>query len=141
MLLRERQAERPTLSARVPSLLDAVTYWYTLRAQGDKLDDSSAFDKTYIRHFDLEPQTVGGWQFVPCSYVDSAMVSRAWAVSDAEAGVWCSARGGVKPLTLAPFFPSFSFITNYLRTIGSGYVVQRLEYLSVPRVDCCLHLA
>jgi hypothetical protein len=68
-LLRERQAERPNLSARVPSLLDAVTYWYTLRAQGDKLDDSSAFDKTYIRHFDLEPQTVGGWQFVPSSYV------------------------------------------------------------------------
>lgn len=69
-LLRERQAERPNLSARVPSLLDAVTYWYTLRAQGDKLDDSSAFDKTYIRHFDLEPQTVGGWRNVPNSCVD-----------------------------------------------------------------------
>lgn len=69
-LLRERQAERPNLSARVPSLLDAITYWYTLRAQGDRLDDSSAFDKTYIRHFDLEPQTVDGWQRVPLSYVD-----------------------------------------------------------------------
>lgn len=69
-LLRERQAQRPELAARVPSLLDAVTYWYTLRVQGDKLDDSSAFDKTYIRHFDLEPQTVGSWRYVPSSCVD-----------------------------------------------------------------------
>ena len=69
-LLRERQARRPELHARVPSLLDAVTYWYSLRAQGDKLDDSSAFDKTYIRHFDLEPKTVDRWTFVPLSYVD-----------------------------------------------------------------------
>lgn len=68
-LLRERQASRPELSARVPSLLDAVTYWYSLRAGGDKLDDSSAFDKTYIRHFDLEPKTVGGWLICPYSYV------------------------------------------------------------------------
>lgn len=68
-LLHERQAQRPNLSARVPSLLDAVTYWYTLRAQGDKLEGNSAFDKTYIRHFDLEPQTVGGWLDVPSSYV------------------------------------------------------------------------
>jgi hypothetical protein len=68
-LLRERQASRPELSARVPSLLDAVTYWYSLRAGGDKLDDSSAFVKTYIRHFDLEPKTVGRWPIVPYSCV------------------------------------------------------------------------
>lgn len=69
-LLRERQASRPELQARVPSLLDAVTYWYSLRAQGDKLDDSSAYDKTFIRHFDLEPKTVDRWSIVPCSDVD-----------------------------------------------------------------------
>jgi hypothetical protein len=68
-LLRERQTSRPELQARVPSLLDAVTYWYSLRAQGDKLDDSSAYDKTFIRHFDLDPKTVDRWAFVPCSYV------------------------------------------------------------------------
>lgn len=68
-LLRERQASRPELQVRVPSLLDAVTYWYSLRAQGDKLDDSSAYDKTFIRHFDLEPKTVERWALVPCSYV------------------------------------------------------------------------
>ncbi len=68
-LLKERQARRPELNFRVPSLLDAVTYWYSLRAQGDKLDDSSAFDKTYIRHIDLEPKTVDGWPIVPSSCV------------------------------------------------------------------------
>ena len=70
-LLRDRQAKQPDLQARVPSLLDAVTYWYSLRAQGDKLADSSAYDKTYIRHFDLEPKTVGRWSGVPVSYVSS----------------------------------------------------------------------
>lgn len=69
-LLRERQASRPELQARVPSLLDAVTYWHSLRAQGDKLDDSSAYDKTFIRHFDLEPKTVGRWASVPYSFVN-----------------------------------------------------------------------
>lgn len=68
-MLKKRQTSRPELRARVPSLLDAVTYWYSLRAQGDKLDDSSAVEKTYIRHFDLEPKTVDGWPFVPGSYV------------------------------------------------------------------------
>ncbi len=69
-MLKERQTNHPDLHARVPSLLDAVTYWYSLRAQGDKLDDSSAFDKTYIRHFDLEPKSVVGWPLVPDSYVN-----------------------------------------------------------------------
>ncbi len=69
-MLREQQTSKPNLNLRVPSVLDAVTYWYTLRAQGDKLADSSAFDKTYIRHFDLDPKAVGGWACVPHSCVD-----------------------------------------------------------------------
>jgi len=68
-MLKERQTSHPDLHARVPSLLDAVTYWYSLRAQGDKLDDSSAVNKTYTRHFDLEPKTVRRWPVVPRSYV------------------------------------------------------------------------
>lgn len=68
-LLKERQASRPELHARVPSLLDAVTYWYSLRAGGDKLDDDNAYYKTYIRHFDLEPKTVDRWAIVPFSFV------------------------------------------------------------------------
>lgn len=69
--LRERRAKQPELDVRVPSVLEAVTYWYSLRAQGDKLDDSSAFDKTYIRHFDLQPKSVGRWRVVPYSFVSS----------------------------------------------------------------------
>lgn len=68
-LIKERQAQRPELRIRVPSLLDAVTYWYVLRAQGDKLDDISALNKTYIRHLCLEPKTVGERLFVPLSCV------------------------------------------------------------------------
>ncbi len=67
--LRERRAKQPRLDIRVPSLLDAITYWHSLRAQGDKLDDSSAYSKTYIRHFDLNQEMVGGWLVVPRSYV------------------------------------------------------------------------
>lgn len=69
--LRERRAKQPELDVRVPSVLEAVTYWYSLRAQGDKLDDNSAYDKTYIRHFDLEPKTVVRWQLVPYSFVNN----------------------------------------------------------------------
>jgi hypothetical protein len=69
VVLRERQAKRPELHLRVPSVLDAVTYWYTLRAGGDKLADGTTFDKTYIRHFDLPPVGLDRWSFVPRSYV------------------------------------------------------------------------
>ena len=68
-MLSEQQAGKPNLNLRVPSVLDAVTYWYTLRARGDKLADSSAFDKTYIRHFDLDPKAVDGWSYVPRSFM------------------------------------------------------------------------
>lgn len=70
-LLRERQTSRPELHIRVPSLLTAVTYWHSLRAQGDKLIDDSTIDRTYIRHFDLPPN-VGSWgqEAVPDSYMN-----------------------------------------------------------------------
>lgn len=67
--LRERRAKQPELDVRVPSVLEAVTYWHSLRAQGDKLDDNSAYDKTYTRHFDLQPKTVVRLRVVPYSYV------------------------------------------------------------------------
>lgn len=87
--LRERRAKQPELDVRVPSVLEAVTYWYSLRAQGDKLDDNSAYDKTYIRHFDLESKTVGRWQIAPLSYV--SIVGKPYlSDSDADFG------GGVR---------------------------------------------
>lgn len=69
-MLERMQADKPNLKLRVPSVLDAVTYWYALRARGDELADSSAFDKTYIRHFDLDPKAIREWSCVPDSYVD-----------------------------------------------------------------------
>jgi len=62
------QADNPDL--KVPSVLDAVTYWQTLRAQGYQLRDNFTFDRTYIRHFDLPEQRVGRWSGVPRSCVD-----------------------------------------------------------------------
>jgi hypothetical protein len=61
------QADNPDL--KVPTVLDAVTYWQTLRAQGYQLRDNFTFDRTYIRHFDLPEQRVGRWSVVPYSCV------------------------------------------------------------------------
>lgn len=70
-MLAERQAKHPNLNVRVPSLFDAVTYWYSLRAGGEKLVDDSAADKTFIRHFDLAaPETVVGWSADPYSSIN-----------------------------------------------------------------------
>jgi hypothetical protein len=54
-ILQERQARHEALNIRVPSMLDAVTYWYSLRARGDKLNDYGAKERSYFCHFDLEP--------------------------------------------------------------------------------------
>lgn len=86
--LRQRRAKQPELDVRVPSVLEAVTYWYSLRAQGDKLDDNSAYDKTYIRHFDLEPKTVGRWSVVPSSCVgDGGRPGLRYSNADGDGGV------------------------------------------------------
>ncbi|OVE79278.1 hypothetical protein BVY00_00855 [bacterium G20] len=58
-----------TASLKVPSILDGLTLWQTLRSGGDQLKDSSAFDKTIIRHFDLEDKGLHGWLYVPYSSV------------------------------------------------------------------------
>ncbi len=68
-ILADIQAKQPSLNARAPSLLDAITNWYTLCARGDKLSDSTAFDKTFVRHFDLKDQRLGDWLCVPYSCV------------------------------------------------------------------------
>ncbi|PIZ61648.1 hypothetical protein COY17_03980 [Candidatus Saccharibacteria bacterium CG_4_10_14_0_2_um_filter_52_9] len=73
--LAEMQKANPSL--KVPSVLEAVTYWQTLRASGDTLSDSEAFYKTYIRHFNLDAKRFGGWSGVPDSVVASTMAGRA----------------------------------------------------------------
>jgi len=66
---KKMQVESPSLKLRVPSVLDAVTYWQTLRARGDKLSGNGTADKTWIRHFNLEPKRRGGLSGVPGSGV------------------------------------------------------------------------
>lgn len=65
--LEELRAEQPSLGARVPSVLEAITYWYALRAKDGSVAD---FDKTCIRHFNLRPVRLDSWPRVPRSFVD-----------------------------------------------------------------------
>lgn len=66
--LASRRGNTPSL--KVLSVLESVCRWYTLRAQGDRLADSTAYKKTIIRQFDLEPKRLGRWGSVPRVYVD-----------------------------------------------------------------------
>jgi len=71
-IMQAMQQEDPKLNLQVPSHLEAVSYWYTLRAQGDKLVGAGTFEKTLIRHIDVPPITLDGWSDVPYSCVDDA---------------------------------------------------------------------
>ena len=53
----------------VPSVLEDVTFWNTLRASGDSLSTEAVFERTYVRHFDLTVKLVGDFRLVPDSYV------------------------------------------------------------------------
>ena len=53
----------------VPSVLEDVTFWNTLRASGDSLSTEAVFERTYVRHFDLIVKLVGDFRLVPDSYV------------------------------------------------------------------------
>lgn len=68
-VLEQLQADQPDLKARVPSVLETITYWRTLRARGDMLAGDSTYNKTYIRHIDLVPKRIDSWLYVPNSYV------------------------------------------------------------------------
>jgi hypothetical protein len=55
---------------RVPTVIEDIAFWHTLRAQGDSLTEGDVFGRTYIHHFDLEPQRIGGYSYVPGSCVN-----------------------------------------------------------------------
>ncbi len=65
--LAETQVANPFV--KLPSVLEDVMHWQTLRESGDSLSDGAVFDRTAIRHFDLEPERIGYWLYVPSSYV------------------------------------------------------------------------
>ena len=71
-ILSDMQTAEPNLNFHVPSLLEAVTYWHTLHAQGDKLSDGLTYDKTRVLHFDLPPKVIDGLRRIPDSYIHSA---------------------------------------------------------------------
>lgn len=68
-ILKQMQSEQPGLNLKVPSVLDAITYWQTQRSCGDALANETTFDKIYIRHFDLPAKRLDDWSYVPDSYV------------------------------------------------------------------------
>ena len=62
--LQQLQVELPRLSLRVPSVLEAITYWHAWRAKdGSRYD----FRMTDICHIDLKPVLVESWLSVPRS--------------------------------------------------------------------------
>lgn len=67
--LQRLREQLPKLSLRVPSLLDGLSYWQTLKAHGSALVGDGVFEKTRIRHLDLPPKRFDGWLAVPYSSV------------------------------------------------------------------------
>jgi len=63
------QAENPNLKLHVPSVLDGLSFWQTLRAAGDTLKNGDVWGRTGIRHFNLAAKRLDGWLYVPLSNV------------------------------------------------------------------------
>jgi len=66
--LAEMQRSHLSLNIRIPSVLDAVMLWQTLRARGDR-PIARAYNKTLIRHIDLRSRRVVGGSELPYSFV------------------------------------------------------------------------
>lgn len=67
--LQQLKGSLPRLTIRVPSVLDAISYWQSLRAGGVAVSGDGTYYKTVIRHIDLEPRRVGNWLDVLSSSV------------------------------------------------------------------------
>ena len=61
------QIEKPFL--RIPSVVEAVAYWYALQSQGEILVGPGTYEKTYIRHFDLPERRNHTNLFVPYTFI------------------------------------------------------------------------
>ena len=68
--LERLQANQPNLHMRVPSVMDAITYWQTLRASQGAVSGNGTFVNTNIRHFNLTPRRRGSFLDAPGSDVD-----------------------------------------------------------------------
>jgi hypothetical protein len=77
-LLSELQQLYP--GVKVPSIFEAINYWFTLRAQSDQFSKGGTYHLTHFRHFDLdEVKDPGGiendWLYVPTTVVDDSGVT------------------------------------------------------------------
>ncbi|MCA9344012.1 hypothetical protein KC947_03630 [Candidatus Saccharibacteria bacterium] len=88
--LQQLKDSLPQLSIRVPSILDAISYWQSLRAKGVALSGDDMHYKTGIRHIDLEPRRLDSFLSVPRSGVNVAgkpLLSSSFAEVDDDARV------------------------------------------------------
>lgn len=70
-VLRELQADNPEINMRVPSVLDAITYWHRLSARGEDLHAFPIQAQTEILHFDLEPVETKAGMMMPESIINN----------------------------------------------------------------------
>lgn len=77
----------------VPSVLEDVTFWNTLRASGDNLSTGDVYDRTHVRHFDLAEKRVGVSRRVLASFV---FLDGQPGLDDSRVGDVCPARISVK---------------------------------------------
>lgn len=68
--LQQLKDSLPRLTIRVPSVLDAISYWQSLRASSVTASGDGTYYKTSIRHIDLEPKRIDGYLYVPDSDVE-----------------------------------------------------------------------
>lgn len=73
---REQTDTHPGIDLKIPSVLDGIAWWYTLReaqretsGNPDKQLDVTDYKETYLRHIDLPERTPDGWAAVPYSCV------------------------------------------------------------------------
>lgn len=70
--LKKIQSVNPCLNARAPSLLDAITYFYTLRKKDGYINVDNYYND--ICHFDIRPEYIHGtsnsYLYLPSSHID-----------------------------------------------------------------------
>ncbi len=83
-MLQAIQSIQPNI--QVPSPLDAVTNWYTLRAKGGISDDEDIFENTYVRHYNMQFKQYGGL-LVPATCIHNDDGRPALVYSDVSNGI------------------------------------------------------
>ncbi|MCA9330208.1 hypothetical protein KDA11_06165, partial [Candidatus Saccharibacteria bacterium] len=74
--LRRIQKKQPEINMQIPSVLDALILWHTIRARGDvwvgSLSGKKNDDRTFIKHLDLAAKYVDDKLSIPVSWVNDS---------------------------------------------------------------------